>query len=182
MKLKLTLIIALTIFSTTVFSQAKKGSLVGIHFNMADSKAPSGIKDPVSGNVYSTIPQMDKGVSLSYWKGLTPKIDLAVKLNGMFYGSIKSNNGNIQVGLELEPTLNIRPFTDAAKVAPFVTAGAGIGLYNKKIGGYIPAGLGIQVNLSSLTYIFVQAQYKFSLTEKVVEDNLFYSIGFAQSF
>jgi OmpA-OmpF porin, OOP family len=181
MKLKLTLIIALSVFTTSVFSQAKKAPLLGLHFNMVDSKAPNGIKDPVSGNVYSTVREMDKGLSLSYWQGLTTKIDLAVKANALFTNS-QSKNGNTQVIFELEPTLNVRPFKDDAKIAPFLTAGAGVGLYNKKLGGYIPAGLGIQINFKSLTYLFVQTQYKFTLTDKVVGDNVFYSVGFAQNF
>jgi OmpA-OmpF porin, OOP family len=182
MKLKLTLIIALSVFSTSLFSQAKKGSLIGIHFNLADFKAPNGIKNPSSGNVYSSIKEMDEGVTLSYWRGLTSKIDVAVKANAMFYRIIEGLNDNSQIAVELEPTLNIRPFQDAAKVVPFLTAGVGVGLYNKKIGGYIPAGVGVQVNIQSLTYIFLQAQYKFTLTNKAVADNLFYSVGFAQNF
>jgi OOP family OmpA-OmpF porin len=187
MKKAVKLILAFTIISicSKTFAQqyqSKKGSVLGLHFNLADFKAPSGIKDPVSGNVYSTIPQMDKGFSLSYWKGLTSKIDAAVKLNAMYYSNIQGNSGKAQIGLELEPTLNVRPFKDESKVAPFLTAGVGVGMYNKKFGGYVPAGVGVQANFSNLTYLFLQAQYKFSLTEDVIGDNLFYSLGVAQSF
>ncbi len=185
MKKAVRLILALIIICTNTFgqqSQSKKGSVLGLHFNLADFKAPSGIKDPVSGNVYSTIPQMDKGLSLSYWRGLTSKIDVAFKLNAMYYSNIQGNSGKAQIGLEFEPTLNVRPFKDESKVAPFLTAGAGVGLYNKKFGGYIPAGVGVQVNFGNLTYLFLQAQYKFTLTEDVIGDNLFYSLGVAQSF
>jgi len=182
MKLKLTLIIALSVFTTCVFAQAKKGSLIGIHFNLADFKAPSGIKDPVSGKVYSSIKEMNQGFSLSYWKGLTNKIDFSAKANAMFYSKEEGVKDDAQIALELEPTLNIRPFSDAAKIAPFLTTGVGVGLYNKKFGAYIPAGVGIQLNLQSFSYIFLQAQYKFTLDDKIIGDNLFYSIGIAQHF
>lgn len=186
MKQKLKLLLAFAFFSSAAFAQkewspAKKGSLVGLHFNLADFKAPTGIKDPVSGKVYSSIREMDKGFSLSYWKGLNSKLDLAIKLNAMYYSSIQGNTGNTQLGFELEPTFNLRPFNDAAKIAPFLTAGLGAGLYNKKLGAYVPAGAGVQVNLKGISYIFVQAQYKFTLTEKEIGDHLFYSIGFAQN-
>jgi OmpA-OmpF porin, OOP family len=186
MKQKLKLLLAFAFFCSASFAQkewspAKKGSLIGIHFNLADFKAPTGIKDPVSGNVYSSITEMDKGVSLSYWKGLTSKLDLAVKLNALFFNKIGLNSGDAQIGLNIEPTINLRPFSDASKLAPFLTAGIGTGLYNKKLGAYIPVGVGVQVNMQSLSYVFVQAQYQFTLTDKVLADNLFYSLGFAQS-
>ncbi len=189
MKHKLKLLLAAAVLCSIANAQnnglpAKKGQLVGVHYNMADFKGPTGIKDPISGKVYSSVRQMDKGFSLSYWKGLTTKIDLAVKANAMFrdYSAIyQATTGKTEIGLELEPTLNIRPFTDANKIAPFLTAGIGGGLYNDKLGAYVPAGLGLQFNMASVTYLIVQAQYKFTLTDKVLGDNLFYSVGFAQN-
>lgn len=189
MKQKLKLFLVFAILCNIAYSQKnwsadKKGQLFGVHFNMADFKAPTGIKDPISGKVYSSIREMDKGFSLSYWRGLTSKIDLAVKANAMFRdysGIYQGITGKTEIGLELEPTLNIRPFKDAAKIAPFLTAGIGAGLYNDKIGAYAPAGVGLQFNMNNLTYLFVQAQYKFTLTKDVLGDNLFYSLGFAQN-
>jgi OmpA-OmpF porin, OOP family len=189
MKQKLKLLFAFAILCSTAFAQkewsaSKKGSLIGIHFNLADFKGPTGIKDPISGKVYSSIREMDKGLSLSYWKGLTSKIDLAVKANAMFRdysGIYQGVSGKTEIGLELEPTLNIRPFSDASKIAPFLTAGLGAGLYNDKFGAYAPAGVGLQFNFNSITYLIAQAQYKFTLTDKILGDNLFYSLGFAQS-
>ena len=189
MKHKLRLLLILFVVGANAFAQRgwlppKKGTLVGIHFNLADFKAPLGIKDPVTGKVYSSIKDMNKGFSISYWKGLTSKIDFSVKANAMLrdYAAIyRGVTGKNEIGLELEPTLNIRPFTDAARISPFLTAGIAGGLYNDKFGGYVPAGVGLQWNMNSITYMFLQAQYKFTLTDKVLGDNLFYSVGFAQN-
>lgn len=183
MKLKLTLIIASTLFTSLAFAQDKKSSLIGLHFNLTDFKGISSLKNPSTGNGYSSMRNMAKGFSVSYWKGLTSKVDLSVKANAIFYDFSAINQGTTgktEIGVELEPTINVRPFTDAARLAPFLTTGAGVGLYNNKIGGYIPAGGGLQLNIEKFTYIFVQAQYRFTLTKKVLGDNLFYSIGFAQ--
>jgi OmpA-OmpF porin, OOP family len=186
-KLSFLLVIVMLCGSTIAqndWSSQKKGSLLGIHFNMADFAAPSGIKDPLGGKVYSSIKQMTKGFSLSYWKGLNKKIDFALKANGMFrdYSGLYRNIfGKIEVGLELEPTINIRPYGDNTKIAPFLTVGLGGGLYNDKFGAYLPAGVGFQINMSSMTYLLAQAQYKYALTEKILGDNLFYSLGIAQS-
>ena len=183
MRLKLTLIIATSLFTSIAFGQDKKGQLIGLHFNVSDFKGIKSFKNPSTSNGYSDFRNMAKGLSVSYWRGLTTKIDLAVKANAVFYDFSAINQGitnKTEIGIELEPTVNIRPFTDAAKLAPFLTTGIGVGLYNNKIGEYIPAGGGIQLNFDKFTYIFVQAQYKFTLTKKVLGDNLFYSIGFAQ--
>ena len=90
MKQKLTFILALSLFATAAFAQNKmrsgdkKGPLIGLHFNLADFNAPTGIKDPATGKVYSKLKDMDKGFSLSFWKGLTSRIDLSIKANAMF--------------------------------------------------------------------------------------------------
>jgi len=188
MKLKLTLITAFLLLTNLSFSQTKqtkKSQLLGLHYNLSDFKGPAGLKDPSTGKGYSSFKDMSKGFSISYWKGLTTKIDLSAKANAIFYdysGINQGITGKTEIGVELEPTINIRPFSDAAKLAPFLTTGVGIGLYNDKFGGYIPAGGGVQFNFENFIYLFVQAQYKFTLTKKVLGDNLFYSIGLAQKF
>ncbi|HMK04694.1 MAG TPA: OmpA family protein [Ferruginibacter sp.] len=183
MKQKLTLILAITLLATTAFSQ-KKGTLLGLHFNLADFTAPLGIKDPITGKVYSKFRDMSKGISISYWKGITKRVDFSVKINAMFhdYAALYRNEARqTEIGLELEPTINIRPFNDAALFNPFLTVGVGGGYYSGEFAAYIPAGLGLQVNFNSQMYMFIQGQYKWSLEEKNLGDNLFYSIGLAQN-
>ncbi len=184
MKLKLTIVVALTVLMSTAYSQ-KKGQLFGLHFNLSDFNSPASIETPSTGKGYSAVRNMNKGLSVSYWRGITSKIDLSVKANAVFrdYSAIYQGvTGKSGIGVELEPSLNIRPFSEGAKLTPFLTAGAGIGVYNDKVGGFIPAGGGLQVNFDNITYLMIQAQYKFTLTPKVLGDNLFYSFGIAQKF
>jgi len=198
MKQKLTLILALTLLATSGFAQKakvkgeKKGPLLGLHFNLQDFVAPIGIKDPSTGTTYSRITEMTKGFSISYWKGIHPKVDFSIRANASFrdYRAIRTGlTQKTEIGIELEPSLNFRPFDDAALLNPFLTVGIGGGLYTDKLGYYLPAGLGLQVNLNSITYIFLQGQYRWDLTKKdpqygnkkVTGDNLFYSIGLAQN-
>jgi outer membrane protein OmpA-like peptidoglycan-associated protein len=194
MKQKLTLILALSLLATSAFSQKskkkmgsgdKKGPLFGLHYNMQDFNAPLGIKNPITGKVYSTIAEMTKGFSLSYWKGIHPKVDFALKANASFrdYRALRTGlTGKTEFGIELEPTINLRPFPDAALLNPFLTVGIGGGYYTDKLGAYVPAGLGLQVNFNSLTYMFLQGQYRWDITKKTaVGDNLFYSVGLAQN-
>jgi outer membrane protein OmpA-like peptidoglycan-associated protein len=193
MKQKLTLILALSLLATSAFSQKKKmgsgdkkGPLFGLHFNMQDFNAPLGIKDPITGRTYSKFRDMTKGFSLSYWKGIHPKIDVAVKLNASFRDYRAKRIGltdKTEIGIELEPTINLRAFPDKALFNPFLTVGIGAGMYTDRLGAYVPAGLGLQVNFNSITYLFVQGQYRWDIMEKQtkVGDNLFYSVGIAQN-
>ncbi|MBL0146626.1 MAG: thrombospondin type 3 repeat-containing protein [Chitinophagaceae bacterium] len=188
MKQKLMLVLAISMLATSAFAQnfagPKKGPLFGLHFNLMDFKAPNGIKDPITGKVYSSIRDMSKGLSLAYWRGLSNKVDLSLKGNIMFhdYSALYSNiTGKQEIGLELEPSLHLRPYGDNHLIAPFLSAGVGAGMYNDKFGAYAPAGLGVQLNFNSITYLILQGQYRFTLTKDVYPDNLFYSIGLAQN-
>ena len=184
MKQKLTLLLsffAVVSFATaqtmnSKFSSAKKGDLIGIHFNALDIKTPVTLKSSAGTRSFTRIDDMDYGFSVSYWKGLTNTIDFSTRAGLIFHDYAAEdrnelNSGSQQMGLELEPTLNFRPYGDNALLAPFITAGVGGGYYAGKFGAYLPAGLGIQLNLQSNTYVIVQTQYRFALTKEVLKDN-----------
>ena len=195
MKQKLTLLLSFLVFVTGAsaqmmdgkYSSAKKGSLFGIHFNALDIRTPETFKNTSTPRNFTRLRDMDFGFGLSYWKGLTKTIDFSLKGNLMFHDYSQDDRLEITsdkqpTGTEGEVTLNFRPYGDNSLIAPFVTAGLGGGSYTGKLGGYAPVGLGVQMNLRSLTYIFLQGQYRFSFTEEVLKDNLFYSLGIAQNF
>lgn len=196
MKQKILMMVALTIVVTGAFAQkmakkstgatGKKGQAVGIHFNLGDFKGAKAFKSSDNDGNTSLIKDMAMGVGLSYWKGITGKVDFSLKLNGMFYDYSIRQYGvskKTEVGIELEPTINVRPFNDGNLWSPFLTAGLGGGLYTNHIGGYVPLGGGIQFNGGKgTTYLFIQAAYRASISKKVIPDHLFYSAGFAQSF
>ena len=195
MKQKLTLLLSFLMIGFLASAQmkndktaSKKSALVGIHFNALDITTPVTFKNAANTRNFARIDNMDYGISVSYWKGLTKTIDYSVRGGVVFhdYDQIDRASGaaigkKSPIGIEIEPTLNFRPYRDNALISPFLTAGIGGGYYSGKLGGYIPAGAGVQVNFSNLTYVFVQSQYRFSLNKNVTKDNLFYSLGFAQS-
>ncbi len=171
------------------FLSPKKSSLLGLHFNVADFETPKVIKassfsDALKGDTWRKLSNYAYGFSLSYWKGITNKIDFTLKGNVSFYdyaSIIYNNPGRTEIGLELEPSISIRPFSDDHLVNPFLTAGVGGGLYTGNLGLYAPLGAGVQFNFNSITYLFLQAQYHATITKKAPSDNLFYSIGFAEN-
>ncbi len=193
MKLKqLTLVLTLTILCATAFAQktktssaSKKGQLIGVNLLLADYKAVTSFNNPSTGKGYGSVRDMSKGVAFSYWRGLTSTVDFSAKIDAIFHNYALIAHGlsnKTEIGLEFEPSINIRPMGDNAKLAPFLTTGAGVGYYTGNFGAYIPAGGGLQFNWSSQTYLFVQAQYRFTLTKKEFGDNLLYSIGIAEHF
>ena len=195
MKQKLTLIIAIVLIASSSFAQTqktkknsfvpgqKKPGLFGIAFTLTDFNAPNNFGKSSNASTLK-IKDMSPGASLYYWKGITPFIDFSARLNAVFHDYSANFSGKpakTEMGLELEPTINIRPLKDENVWAPFLTAGIGAGIYTGRMGGYVPLGGGLQLNASNTTYFLLQAQYKWSLTPKVLGNNVFYSIGFAQN-
>ncbi|MGN6418260.1 MAG: OmpA family protein [Pseudobacter sp.] len=164
----------------------KKGKLIGFSVNATDFKTPNQIKatsfkDTWKHGDWSDPSKQDLGFSLMYWQGLTKRIDFSGRYNGVFTdytfnGSKKNTYSN-----EFEASLHARAFPDNYTVNPFLTAGVGIGDYGNRWSPYAPLGIGAQVNLAGLTYIFVQANYRLALNQKKHDDNLFWSIGFTEN-
>ena len=129
---------------------------------------------------------MDFGLSLSYWRGLTSKIDLSLKASAMFHDYAGDDRNEAtdksEIGAELEPALNFRLFDDKSILSPYLTGGVGAGYYTGEFGAYAPAGVGLQFNFNNSTYMMIQAQYRFTLTKDVLKDHLLYSWGFAHNF
>jgi hypothetical protein len=194
MKLKLTFLMAIICIAATSFAQTqkvkkngfvpgqKKPELFGISFTLTDFNTPKNFGK--SNATTLKIKDMSAGASVYYWRGITPFIDFTARLNGIFHdysANFANQTTTTEAGIELEPSVSIRPLKDENIWAPFLTAGLGAGIYSGRMGAYIPLGVGLQLNASNTTYFFLQAQYKWTITPKVFDNNLLYSIGFAQN-
>ena len=190
MKQKLTLILSFLALVGIANAQSDKSSfqkrsLVGIHLNALDVKTPRVWKDNSGPKTLTGLRELDLGFSLSYWRLIAPKVDLSAKASLMFHDYEAEDRGvytpgTNKIGIEVEPSINIKALKEESVFNMFLTTGIGGGLYGKEFGAYVPAGLGLQANFSSNTYVLVQSQYRFTLTKDVLRDNLFYSVGIAQ--
>lgn len=194
MKRKLILLTSVVFIASFSFAQKTKKngfvpgqikpSLFGIAFTLTDFNGPKNFGSNSNATTIH-IKDMSAGASIYYWKGLTPFIDFSARLNGIFndYSAVYTGkSSNSSLGVELEPTINIRPIKDENSWSPFLTAGIGAGIYSGHTGTYVPLGGGLQFNASSTTYFFLQGQYKWSLAASgVLGNNMFYSLGFAQN-
>ena len=193
MKQKLVLLFSLLFMASGLFAQfadksasTKKATLFGVHFDAVDFKTPVTWKNTTSGRNSAKTSDLDYGFSISYWKGLKSRIDFTAKINALIhnYSAADQNEATTktEMGLELEPSVVVRALKDNNFINPFISAGIGAGYYTGDFGAYVPAGVGVQFNFNSVTYLMIQAQYRWSLTKDDLNNSLLYSIGFAQNF
>ncbi len=152
----------------------KKGSLIGFSGNLVDftNAASSASKS-----------NLNPGFSVMYWKGLTNHINLSLRYNGLFTSYVKNiaTTPN-QYTSEFEGSLHFNLLTDNHFFNPFLSGGLGIGNYGQKVWApYAPVGVGLQFNLSSESYIFIQANERYSFNTNQLDNNAFYSLGVAGS-
>ncbi|MBS1948394.1 MAG: OmpA family protein [Bacteroidetes bacterium] len=176
-------IFSLLLFSSTVlsvsaqeFASPKKGSLIGFSANTTDFKQPLSASNSFSND------NLNPGFSLMFWKGLTSNLDFSIRYNGLFSSySKKDTVSTASYENEFEGSLHLRAFSDNHLLNPFLTAGIGAGNYSGTWATYAPLGGGIQINLQSKTYIFLQMNYRASLSKSNLDNNLFYSLGIAEN-
>ena len=181
-RLALLLLLCLSLIVTISFAQdddyqsTKKGSVIGFSANVTDFSQPLSIGNSFKNNNYNA------GFSIMYWRGLVNRIDWSLRYNGIFtdYSKISGPNTS-DYASEFELSLHARPLTDNHLFQPFITAGIGAGYYGSKWAPYAPLGGGLQFNFESITYLFLQVNYRASLSKTNLDNNLFYSLGVAEN-
>ncbi len=153
----------------SLFASKKKGSLIGFSVNITDYSAS-----------IPKIGKMDMGASLMFWQGLTNNLDLSIRYNAVFTDyALPEREANTHIGHELEGSLHLRALSDDHLFNPFLSAGVGVGRYSGSFVPYAPVGIGIQMNVASEAYVFLQGNYRFSFQDTKLDNNTFYSLGFA---
>lgn len=157
------------LMTITMISYGQKPSVIGFSANIVD--------------FHTSLPRKDKfdpGFSLMYWKGITKKIDFSLRYNGLFTDYTRSPESSAGYSNEFEASLHARPINDEHVIAPFISAGIGIGNYGSRWAPYAPLGGGVQINMLGEGYIFLQANYRVSLNTDNLDHNMFYSLGVTQ--
>jgi OmpA-OmpF porin, OOP family len=158
-------------FAQKNYGGVKKGSALGFSANLVDFTAEIPKVGPVS-----------PGFSVMYWQGISKNFDFSVRYNGLFSDYSKDPVDEGSYINELEASVHLRFQGNDHLLIPFLTAGIGAGNYGKSnIAPYVPLGLGLQLNMANEGYIFLQANYRLSLSTDNLDDNMFYSLGFAQN-
>jgi len=175
-QLKLTM--ALLLMTTFAMAQIefdgpKKAPQIGFSGNLVDFSASI----PKVGKV-------DPGFSLMFWNGLTNHIDYSFRYNGLFSNYQKAGTELSRFNdykNEAELSFHLKALSDDHLFNPFLSAGVGMGNYAKSIfTAYAPVGLGLQINLASEGYIYLQGNYRLPFNENRLDENTFFSLGVAQ--
>lgn len=187
----LTALLLFFIAATAQQSSLKKKDLLSYNISLSDYELPGLIKDSSASKAFNSnnwykAGRMSLGIGVSYWRGLTDKIDVSASLTGTFSNfpaNFVKNDSIGQAGFssQLDALLHMRALKETAPVNPFITAGLGIGYFPKQVAIYAPLGVGLQFRFKQGAYLFTQAQWRMKLTSGINYNYLQYSIGFAQN-
>lgn len=173
---------------TSSFGQSdfKKRPALGVHFILNDFKTAAtirskGLSSALRTKEYQKIKNMAAGLGLTYLQGLSNNIDFEGGITGSFLsypvpGKVSSGQSNLL--LEAVGGANIKLTSDKYWVSPYISLGVGAAKYKGYFSAFVPAGLGLQVNLFDDAFIMLNTQYRMPLTENGAY-HLYHSFGIA---
>ena len=164
----------------------KKRPVLGVSFVLNDFKTAASIRATSLSNVLRTkefkqTKNMAAGLAISYIQGLGNNMDFTGSISGSFLdypvpGKTAFANSNLL--LEAVATGNIKLTSDNYWISPFITAGLGASKYKGYYAAFVPAGLGLQINLFDEAFILLNSQYRIPVTENAAY-HLYHSFGIA---
>lgn len=189
----LALLAAFFYFPLVVFCQKNKirqQPTFGVHFVLNDFKTAANIR---SGSLSTTlregkfgsIKDMSPGIALNFIQGLSSRFDVTSTLAGSFldyprYDTVYSGEKKLLV--EADVSVRAKLFDNSFWISPYLQLGAGLSKYKGYWGALVPAGAGLQVNITGELYLLINAQYRFPVTENTTSRHFYYSIGVAGIF
>lgn len=188
MKKILSAVIALYLFAPAAKAQdtETRPPAIGVSFFVNDFITPDRIRTTsltsvISERRFAKIREMAPGLAVTYFKGLKPHIDVAASLGGSFlrYPMPGKNFADNSLLLEANATVNLKMTTEKYWVQPYLIAGLGAHKYRGYYGAFLPAGLGLKVNLLDEAHFFMTSTYRVPVTTETGNYHLQHSIGFA---
>jgi OOP family OmpA-OmpF porin len=120
------------------------------------------------------------GIALNYLHGITPRTDVNVTTSGSFPAATSSRrqDGEKHLLLEADASMREKLFRGKRPFNPFLQAGLGVAQYSVCYGAFLPAGIGLQVQLPGETYLLLNGQYRLPLTNTLT-GHYYLSLGIA---
>lgn len=124
---------------------------------------------------------MDPGIALHYFKGLSNNVDLAVSFAGSFvqYDLEDRSVSSGKFFLETDASLNLKLLSEKYWFTPYASIGAGVSKYGGYYGAFIPVGIGLKLNILDEAHIFYNAQYRVPVTTGTAAYHFMQGIGIA---
>jgi OmpA-OmpF porin, OOP family len=178
-------IIAGLLIATASLAQKKVPSL-GVSFALVDYKTPQDIDATslelvLKGKDFYKASRMSPFLAASYLQGISKTVDLAATLSGGWIShpanaDVKNPNNSERFMLELAGMMHLKPWSDKYWVVPYLAAGIGGTKWGGYYSAFAPVGVGLQVKVSNGTFVTLNSQYRFQVTQKA-EDHLYHSLG-----
>jgi hypothetical protein len=150
-------------------------------FKTAENIRASSLREVLRNSQFGKLKEMSPGLALNYINGLSKHFDFATTLTGSFIDYNKRDGtslGQDNMLLEGDVSLKGKLFSNRYWVSPFAQIGAGISKYRAYWGAFIPAGIGMQINLFDEAFFVFNGQYRVAVTN-TVSNHFFYSLGIA---
>ncbi len=179
-------VLLLAFFIQNSYAQSKpiRERGIGVSFILNDFVTPQRIRTSTLSAVLrdkrvAKFREMNPGLAITYFKGVTPKIDFTATLGGSFVNlplATKSFNRD-NLLLEVDAAANFKMFPETAKVNAYLIAGIGVSKYTSIYGAFLPLGGGIKLNLFNESQGYVQLQYRIPVTPDATNYHMQVSIG-----
>ncbi len=181
------LFLAMAFFSTS-FSQQNhtKGRALGVNFFLNDFKAAADIRSKGLVRVLDDkdlfkTNRMNPGLAVNYLSGLSNHMDFIATLSGAFLDypieGMPASSGD-KFMMELTTAINFKLLSDRYWMTPYVDLGVGGSKFGSKFAAFVPAGLGIQVNMMDEAFLLINSQYRIPVTQNA-SYHFYHSIGVA---
>src|SRR5215213_576588 len=169
MKKILAVCLAILFFAPSILAQDDeiRRPAIGISFFLDDFETANLIRTTSLNSVFrdkkwAKFKDMNPGLSIHYFKGLTNHLDFAGTLSGSFlrYPFPNKSFSNDKFLLAADAAINFKMLTEKYWVQPYLIAGVGGHMYGKYWGAFMPLGLGLKVNFFDDAHLFVTSQYR----------------------
>jgi OmpA-OmpF porin, OOP family len=190
MKKILAAMLALSAFTSSGFAQNDeiRPAAIGISFFLndfatADRIRTTSLSQVLTNKRWSKPKDMIPGVAITYFKGLTKRVDFAGTLAGSFVRYPFPKHAPFSSDkflLEGDASADLKLVSERFWVQPYASVGIGGHMYGGKyFGAFLPVGLGFKINFFDEAHFFATTQYRVPVTTETANYHFFYQIGVA---
>ncbi|MBM3412719.1 MAG: hypothetical protein FJY19_04995 [Bacteroidetes bacterium] len=150
-------------------------------FTTAERIRTTSLNTVVNNKSFAEMGEMNAGVAVNYFKSMGPKLNMGAYLgfSGVRYPMPGRNITNRGLLIEFSATLNKMMTTEDYYVQPYLTLGVGGHKFGSHYGAFIPAGLGLKLNIFSEANLFMSCNYRVPVTNETANYHFQHMIGLA---
>ncbi len=156
-------------------------SAIGISYTLTDFITAQRIRstsltDVINDKAIAKVSEMAAGLSISYYKGLLPKIDFSATLNGTFLEypfPDKPATGTSHFLMEVDASAQFKLVTEDYWVIPYADLGIGGHMYKSYYGAFLPIGIGFRINFFDEAGVNINSQYRIPVNSGNIQLSLF---------